>query len=80
MISVLEGCTDDFRLAEVLIENEPVDYQHQTKVIQRLISTSLTEIGARGTTLLARLIASSIQMARFDLAISLWKKNKIHAV
>ncbi|MFN5883952.1 MAG: DUF5606 domain-containing protein, partial [Bacteroidota bacterium] len=36
----------DLRLAEVLIENEPVDYQHQTKVIQRLISTSLTEIGA----------------------------------
>jgi len=77
---VLEGCTDDFRLAEVLIENEPVDYQHQTKVIQRLISTSLTEIGARGTILLARLIASSIQMGRFDLAISLWKENKIQAV
>ncbi len=80
MISVLEGCTDDLRLAEVLIENEPVDYQHQTKVIQRLISTSLTEIGARGTILLARLIASSIQMGRFDLAISLWKENKIQAV
>jgi len=40
----------------------------------------LTEIGARGTILLARLIASSIQMGRFDLAISLWKENKIQAV
>jgi len=57
---VLEECTDDLRLAEVLVENEPVDYKHDTKIIQKLIATSFTENKARSTSLLNRIIASSI--------------------